>query len=118
MQYGGRGEVMHLETVILQEPGEEWMDWESKAPQQVRDKAYSLPWMGWGNSPLAPRRRKWLIRLGRDKICRWEKPLGLQLHQLAVGYDTLLPIARLGVARAGGRAASAGHVGVDFSGML
>ena len=39
---------MQLEAVILQESMEERMDWKSKAPQQVRDKAYSLPpgWVG------------------------------------------------------------------------
>ena len=48
MQYGGRSEVMQLEAVILQEPAEERMDWKSEAPQQVRDKAYSLSpgWVG------------------------------------------------------------------------
>ena len=39
---------MQLEAVILQEPAEEWMDWKSEAPQQVRDKAYSLPLDGLG----------------------------------------------------------------------
>ena len=36
-------EVVQLEAVELQEPAEERMDWKSDAPQQVRDKAHSLP---------------------------------------------------------------------------
>ena len=27
VQYGGRSEVVQLETVDLQEPAEEWVDW-------------------------------------------------------------------------------------------
>ena len=34
---------MQLETVELQEPVEERVDWKPKASQQIRDKAYSLP---------------------------------------------------------------------------
>ena len=48
VQYGSRSEVMQLEDVVLQEPAEEWMDWKSEAPQQVRDKAYLLPLDGLG----------------------------------------------------------------------
>ena len=39
---------MQLEAIELQEPAEERMDWKSKSPQQVRDKAYSLPLDGLG----------------------------------------------------------------------
>ena len=39
---------MQLEAVILQEPVVEWMDWKSEAPQQIRDKASSLPLDGLG----------------------------------------------------------------------
>ena len=45
------GEVMQLEAVKLQEPAEERMDWKSKSPQQVRDKAYPLP-LGWVGKTL------------------------------------------------------------------
>ena len=34
---------MQLEAVELHDPAEEQMDWKSESPQQVRDKAYSLP---------------------------------------------------------------------------
>ena len=34
---------MQLETIELQEPAEEWVDWKPKPPQQIRDKAYPLP---------------------------------------------------------------------------
>ena len=27
VQYGGRGKIMQLETMELQEPTEEWVDW-------------------------------------------------------------------------------------------
>ena len=43
VQYGGRSEVVQLETVELQEPAEEWVDWKPKLSQQIRDKAYPLP---------------------------------------------------------------------------
>ena len=43
MQYGGRREVVQVETIELQEPAEEWVDWKPKPPQQIRDRAYSLP---------------------------------------------------------------------------
>ena len=48
MQYGGRGEVMQLEAIELQEPAEKWVDWKHESPQQIRDKAYPLPleWVG------------------------------------------------------------------------
>ena len=29
--YGGRGKIMQLETVELQEPAEEWVDWKPDA---------------------------------------------------------------------------------------
>ena len=32
VQYGGRGEVVQLEAVELQEPSEKWMDWKSESP--------------------------------------------------------------------------------------
>ena len=48
MQYGGRREVVQLEAIIFQKPSEERMDWKSEDPQQVRDKAYSLPLDGLG----------------------------------------------------------------------
>ena len=48
VQDGGRGKVVQLEAIILQEPAEEQMDWKSDAPQQVRDKAHSLPLDGLG----------------------------------------------------------------------
>ena len=31
VQYGGRGKIMQLETVKLQEPAEEWVDWKPDA---------------------------------------------------------------------------------------
>ena len=31
MQYGGRGEVVQLEVVELQEPAKEWVDWKPDA---------------------------------------------------------------------------------------
>ena len=46
MQYGGWGKVMQLEAVELQELAEERIDWKSESPQQIGDKAYSLP-LGW-----------------------------------------------------------------------
>ena len=57
MQNGGWGKIVQLEAIILQEPAKEWMDWKFDAPQQVRDKAYSLPLDGLGKlsacSPLS-----------------------------------------------------------------
>ena len=48
MQDGGWGEIVQLEAIVLQEPAEEWIDWKSGTPQQVRDKAHSLlpRWIG------------------------------------------------------------------------
>ena len=46
VQDGGRGEVMPLEAIELQVPAEEWMDWKSESPQQIRDEAYPLS-LGW-----------------------------------------------------------------------
>ena len=31
MQYGGGGKIMQLETIELQEPAEEWVDWKPDA---------------------------------------------------------------------------------------
>ena len=39
---------MQLEAVELQEPAEERMDWKFESPQQIEDKAYSLPLDGFG----------------------------------------------------------------------
>ena len=39
---------MQLEAIVLQEPVEERMDWKSDIPQEIRDKAYSLPLDGLG----------------------------------------------------------------------
>ena len=48
MQYGGGREIVQLEAIVLQEPVKEQMDWKSDAPQQLRDKAHSLPLDGLG----------------------------------------------------------------------
>ena len=71
---------MQLEAVELQEPKEEWMDWKSKSPQQIRDKTYPLP-LGWVGKTL---RLLPAIIGGKsgsdgDHVCGREKPLGLQL---------------------------------------
>ena len=31
VQYGGGGKIMQLETIELQEPAEEWVDWKPDA---------------------------------------------------------------------------------------
>ena len=74
--------------------------------------------MGWGTSPPIPRRRKKPIRLERGLDLRGKESLGLQLHQLVVGYETLFPITLFGVVREGGRAGSASHVGVVSASKL
>ena len=48
MHDGGWGEVMQLETIVLQEPAEEGMDWKPDAPQQVGNKAHPFPLVGLG----------------------------------------------------------------------
>ena len=91
------------------------MDWESEAPQQVRDKGYSLP-PGRVGGTLCLLRAIVSGKSGSDgdHICRREKPLGLQLHQLAMGYRTLLPITWLSATGVRGGAAAAGHDGMGF----
>ena len=74
---------MQLEAVELQEPVEEWMDWKSESPQQVRDIP-APPWTGWENSPLAPRHCKWLVRLGRGPCMQVGKTPGFAT--LPIGY--------------------------------
>ena len=87
---------MQLEAVVLQKPSEEWVNWKSHAPQQIGDEAHSFP-RGWIRKVL-------LLGLAvegsqpcpnRDQICRREKPLRLQLLQLAMRYGTPLPLAFL-----------------------
>ena len=48
VQYGGRGEVVQLEAVELQEPPEKRMYWKSEPSYQIRDKATRSPLEGLG----------------------------------------------------------------------
>ena len=72
---------MQLEAIELQEPAEERMDWKSKSPQQVRDKAYPLSLGGIGK---ALRLLSTIIggKPGSnwDHVCWGEEPLGLERY--------------------------------------
>ena len=118
MQDGGWGKIVQLEAIILQKPSEKWVNGKSHAPRQIEDEAHSF----------SRRRIGEILCLGfafeggqscsnRDQICRREKPLRLQLLQLAMRYGTPLPLAFLW-ARTGGGAGDASHVGMAFPSNL
>ena len=116
MQFGGRREVVQLESIELQKPLEKWMDWKSEPSYQIRDKAYPLGGIGTALRLLSA------IIGGKpgsnwDQV-RWgKKSLGLKHHQFAVRDGTSLPISRLGSRGARGGAASTGHGGMDLCRM-
>ena len=103
MQYGGWNKVVQLETVELQEPAEEWMDWNSQVPSANRGQSIPAPpWMGWENSPLAPRHYNWLVRLGRGPYTQEGETPGSTALLIGCGGGTLLPIAWLSATGARG----------------
>ena len=81
MQNRGGREVVELESVELQEPAEERMYRESESPYQIRDQAYSLPFIGAsGSLRLPPTLIGDQPGSDRDHEGRREKPPRLELH--------------------------------------
>ena len=81
MQDRGGREVVELESVELQEPAEERMYRESESPYQIRDEAYSLPFIGaWGSLRLPPTLISNQSGPDWDHEGRREKSPRLELH--------------------------------------
>ena len=78
MQNGGRGKVVQLEAVELQEPAKKRVDGKPDTPLQMRDEAYTLLWRWvWRSLHLLPFVISVHSGSDRDHERRWEKPLGL-----------------------------------------